>query len=222
LKSFQIGDLIIPVPFVQGGLGLGISLPGLALAVVSAGGIETIATVGVDMVHGTPEKSFRQNNIDGVLYEIRKARRLTKGVLAVNIMSILINFVELVETAIKEKIDVLFVTKKITTEHKKEVQVIEAGGTTNGKQTCNHKNIGASAMQLDSCFIATKKCNTSTNFNQTFIKSNIKNTRLIESPAGLSGRSIENDFLLAADRGEKRPNNCKYSCIKSCNPKTTN
>jgi nitronate monooxygenase len=108
LKSFHIGDLIIPVPIVQGGMGIVISLPGLAWAVVSAGGIGTIVTVGVGLVHGTPEKSFRQNNIDGALYEIRKAHRLTKWVLAENIMSVLTNFVELVETAIKEKIDVFF------------------------------------------------------------------------------------------------------------------
>jgi NAD(P)H-dependent flavin oxidoreductase YrpB (nitropropane dioxygenase family) len=100
LKSFQIGDLTIPVPIVQGGMGIGISLSGLASAVASAGGIGTIATVGVGLIHGTSEKTFRQNNINGVVHEIRKARKLTKGVLAVNIMSVLTNFSELVETAI--------------------------------------------------------------------------------------------------------------------------
>ena len=88
MKSFKIGDLQIPVPIVQGGMGIGISLSGLASAVASAGGIGTIATVGVGLIYGTHEKSFKQNNIDDVLYEIRKARTLTKGVLAANIMSV--------------------------------------------------------------------------------------------------------------------------------------
>jgi len=304
LKLFKIGDLTIPVPIVQGGMGIGISLSGLASAVASAGGIGTIATVGIGLIHGTPEKTFRQNNIDGVLYEIRKARGLTKGVLAVNIMSVLTNFAELVETAIKEKIDIIFsgaglpldlpkfktknsntklvpivssgraadiitkkwlqnynylpdafvvegpeagghlgfsledlvqkkhnleklvwdvlsVTKKIAVEHKKDVPVIAAGGITNGQQVRNLIDMGASAIQLGSSFIATKECDASNDFKQAFIGSEIKDIRLIESPVGLPGRAIENEFLLAAERGEKRPERCKYHCIKSCNPKTT-
>jgi nitronate monooxygenase len=305
LKSFQIDDLNIPIPIVQGGMGVGISLSGLASAVASAGGIGTIATVGVGLIHGTPEKTYRQNNINAVLYEIRKARRLTKGVLAVNIMSVLTNFTELVETVIKEKIDIIFsgaglpldlpkyktkdsktklvpivssgraaeiitkkwlqnynylpdafvvegpdagghlgfsfddlvqkkhnleklvwdvlsVTKKITADHKKEVPVIAAGGITNGQQSRNLINIGASAIQLGSCFIATKECDASNNFKQAFIGSDTEDIRLIESPVGLPGRAIENEFLLAAERGEKRPKCCKHNCIKSCDPKTTN
>ena len=50
----------------------------------------------------------------------------------------------------------------------------------------------------------------------------ITNIRLIQSPVGLPGRAIENDFLLAAERGEKKPKSCRHNCIKSCNPKTTN
>ena len=33
MKSFKIGDLTIPVPIIQGGMGIGISLSGLASAV---------------------------------------------------------------------------------------------------------------------------------------------------------------------------------------------
>jgi len=54
LKSFQIGGLIIPIPIVQGGLGIGLSLSGLSSAVASAGCIGTIAKVGVGLIHGTP------------------------------------------------------------------------------------------------------------------------------------------------------------------------
>lgn len=108
MKSFKIGDLTIPVPIIQGGMGIGISLSGLASAVAKAGGIGTIATVGVGLIYGTPDKTFRQNNIEGLIQEIRKARQATKGIIAVNIMSVLTNFSELVQTSIKEKIDIIF------------------------------------------------------------------------------------------------------------------
>ncbi len=305
MKSFKIGDLVIPVPIIQGGMGIGISLSGLASAVATEGGIGTIATVGAGLIHGTPDKTYRQNNIEGVIWEIRKARRLTKGVLAVNIMSVLTNFTELVQTSIKEKIDIIFsgaglpldlpkyktkgsttklvpivssgraaqiiarkwlqnynylpdafvvegpeagghlgfsysdldkkkhnlqslardvlkITKELMAQHKKEIPIIAAGGIVNGQQIRELLKLGVSAVQLGSSFIATKECDASIKFKQAFISSGIKDIRLIESPVGLPGRAIENNFLLAAERGEKRPKSCKHNCIKSCNPKTTN
>ncbi|MCG8699374.1 MAG: nitronate monooxygenase [Bacteroidales bacterium] len=304
MKSFKIGDLTISVPIVQGGMGIGISLSGLASAVASAGGIGTIAAVGVGLINGNPSQNYRQNNIDGVIQEIRKARNLTQGILGINIMSVLTNFSELVETAIKEKIDVIFsgaglpldlpkyktrnsktklvpivssgraariITKKwlqnynympdafvvegpkagghlgfkhhevngekntleylvkdvvdfskeMAKEHSKDIPVIAGGGITSGKQIKDIIDLGASAVQMGSSFIATTECDASDEFKQTIISSNKQNIRLIESPVGLPGRAIENSFLLAAERGEKKPGKCKYHCIKSCNPKTT-
>lgn len=108
MRSFRIGDLTIPIPIVQGGMGIGISLSGLASAVANAGGIGVIAAVGVGLIHGSPQKSYRQNNKEGIIKEIQKARNLTKGILGVNIMSVLSNYSELVKTVIDEKIDIIF------------------------------------------------------------------------------------------------------------------
>ena len=41
MKSLKIGDLIAKLPIVQGGMGVGISLSGLASAVANGGGIGT-------------------------------------------------------------------------------------------------------------------------------------------------------------------------------------
>ena len=41
MKSLKIGDLIAKLPIVQGGMGVGISLSGLASAVANEGGIGT-------------------------------------------------------------------------------------------------------------------------------------------------------------------------------------
>lgn len=304
MKSLQIGDLTIPIPIIQGGMGIGISLSGLASAVANSGGIGTIAAVGVGLIHGTSEKSFKQNNIDGVIKEIRKARQLSSGVLAINIMSVLTNFSDLVKTSLKEKIDIIFsgaglpldlpkykskdcttklvpivssgraaliiakkwlqnynylpdafvvegpeagghlgfsfdeleqkkhnlcslvldvlkVTKELEYTYKKEIPVIAGGGINSGEQISELFNLGVSAVQLGSSFIPTQECDASDMFKQVFIHANSKDIRLIHSPVGLPGRAIENEFLLAANRGEKRPESCKYNCIKSCNPRTT-
>lgn len=41
MKSLKIGDLIAKLPIIQGGMGVGISLSGLASAVANEGGIGT-------------------------------------------------------------------------------------------------------------------------------------------------------------------------------------
>lgn len=89
-------------------MGVGISLSGLASAVANAGGIGVISTVGLGLIQSTPNTGYKQNNIDAVRAEIRKARELSLGILGVNIMAVLTNFSDLVRTTIEEGIDIIF------------------------------------------------------------------------------------------------------------------
>ena len=108
MKSFNIGDLKIPVPIIQGGMGIGISLSGLASAVANMKGIGVISTVGIGFTDSNANSGYKLNNVIALRNEIRKARELTLGVLGVNIMSVLTNFSDMVRTSIEEGIDIIF------------------------------------------------------------------------------------------------------------------
>ena len=108
MKSFRIGDLTIPVPIIQGGMGIGISLSGLASAVANMGGVGVISTVGIGFIDGKTGTNFKVRHIDAIRREIRKARELTAGILGVNIMSVITNFSDMVRTSIEEGIDIIF------------------------------------------------------------------------------------------------------------------
>ncbi len=108
MKSFNLGDLKVKIPVIQGGMGIGISLSGLASAVANMGGIGVISSVGIGLAKDEEGKSYRKNNIDALRNEIRQAKGMTDGVLGVNIMSVLSDFAEMVKTSIEEKIDVIF------------------------------------------------------------------------------------------------------------------
>lgn len=108
MKSFNIGDLKIPIPIIQGGMGIGISLSGLASAVANMGGVGVISTVGIGLIHNNPNTNYKINNIDAIRSEIRKARQLSLGVIGVNIMSVITNFSDMVRTTIEEGIDIIF------------------------------------------------------------------------------------------------------------------
>ena len=108
MRELRIGDLKIPVPIIQGGMGVGISLSKLASAVANMGGVGIISTVGIGLIGKPNSLGYKKNNIDAVREEIRKARELSSGVLGVNIMSVLTNFSDMVKTSIDEKIDIIF------------------------------------------------------------------------------------------------------------------
>jgi NAD(P)H-dependent flavin oxidoreductase YrpB (nitropropane dioxygenase family) len=108
MKSFNMGDLRIPIPIIQGGMGVGISLSGLASAVANMGGIGVISSAAIGLIDNPGNSRFRQGNINGLRNEIRKAREMTKGILGVNIMSVLSDFSDMVRTALEEKIDIIF------------------------------------------------------------------------------------------------------------------
>lgn len=109
IPELKIGDLIAKVPIVQGGMGVGISLSGLAAAVANCGGIGVISGIepGFTLEHYSRDKF--QANIDGLIYHIRRAKELApQGIIGVNIMTAINNFDEMVTTAVKEKIDIIF------------------------------------------------------------------------------------------------------------------
>jgi NAD(P)H-dependent flavin oxidoreductase YrpB (nitropropane dioxygenase family) len=109
LPSLKFGDLAARVPIIQGGMGVGISLSGLASAVANEGGVGVIATSMIGMRDPKRAKDPNGADIRALTEEIRKAReKMVDGLLGVNIMCALTNFKDLVSTSVKEKVDVIF------------------------------------------------------------------------------------------------------------------
>jgi nitronate monooxygenase len=105
--SLKIGDLISRIPIIQGGMGVGISLAGLASAVANEGGIGVIAAamIGIDEPDITANPT--EANIRALKREIRKARELTGGIIGVNIMVAMTHYADLVKASIEEGVDII-------------------------------------------------------------------------------------------------------------------
>lgn len=95
LPELRIGKLVAKVPIIQGGMAIRLSTSRLAAAVANEGGIGLIAASGMSN--------------EELIGEIRNARRLTnnKGVIGINCMVAAREFISLVTTAAKEKIDLI-------------------------------------------------------------------------------------------------------------------
>lgn len=106
--SLKIGDLVSRVPIIQGGMGVGISLSGLASAVANAGAIGVISAAMPGLADPDIGTDRKRANIRALANEIQKARRMTTGILGVNIMVALTDYADMVKTSLEQKIDIIF------------------------------------------------------------------------------------------------------------------
>jgi nitronate monooxygenase len=108
MPKLRIGDAVAKLPIVQGGMGVGISLSGLASAVANEGGIGVIAANSIGMLD--PEYYAKNKDANSIILrkEIRKAKEKTSGLIGVNIMVAVDDYPDLLRVAIEEKIDMVF------------------------------------------------------------------------------------------------------------------
>lgn len=108
MPSLKIGDSVARVPIVQGGMGVGISLAGLASAVANQGGIGVIAANAVGMLEPDYYTNGREADKRALRKQIQKARRLSSGIIGVNLMVAVNDFHDLLRVSIEEKVDMVF------------------------------------------------------------------------------------------------------------------
>jgi NAD(P)H-dependent flavin oxidoreductase YrpB (nitropropane dioxygenase family) len=107
MKALKIGNLSIPVPIIQGGMGVGISLSGLAAAVANEGGVGVISSAGLGVLYRDYSEDYLKASVYGLKEEIRKAREKTRGVIGINVMVAMTNFADMIKTSIAEKVDII-------------------------------------------------------------------------------------------------------------------
>lgn len=303
LPPLKIGNLTAPLPIIQGGMGVGISLSGLASAVSNAGGIGVISSVGLGLLRPDLGKNYPAANINALRAEIRAARKLTDGILGLNIMLAVSDFDQMLKTAFEEEIDIVFLgaglflrlpstmtleylqnvktktgiivssdraaalilnhwakhfqltpdivvvegplagghlgfkleqlsdpaysleailpkvkaaVQSVEAAAGKQIPVIAAGGIYTGADIYKIMQLGADGVQLGTRFVATEECDADPAFKQQFINCCKADIVVIESPVGLPGRALNNQFLKDVAGGRKHPFQCFWKCLKTC------
>ncbi|MFC2112444.1 NAD(P)H-dependent flavin oxidoreductase [Bacteroidota bacterium] len=117
--------------------------------------------------------------------------------------------------------DVLEEVKPFEKEYNTKIPVIAAGGIYTGADIKEIMDLGASGVQMGTRFVTTDECDASLKFKQSYIDSHEEDMEIINSPVGMPGRAIRNEFIDKINRGEKRPVKCPYKCLKTCNIEST-
>lgn len=106
IPRLHIGSVTSDIPIIQGGMGVRVSLASLASAVANEGGIGTISSIGLGDIEDS-RQDYVKTSRDALVREIRKAKNMTDGHLAVNIMGVLSNADDLIITAVREGINII-------------------------------------------------------------------------------------------------------------------
>ncbi|MDA3837992.1 MAG: nitronate monooxygenase family protein [Candidatus Delongbacteria bacterium] len=306
MKPLFIGDLKIEVPIIQGGMGVGISLSGLATAVANEGGVGVIAAVGVGLLEDDFQKSYAVANQRALRNEIRKAKANSKGIIGLNVMMALTDYKDILNIGMEENVDLLIVgaglpldvpniigldrlkesnvkivpivssgiatkiilrkwdrnfgiipdafivegplagghlgykkedleldknklenlipqvikeIKPFEEKYNKEIPVIAAGGIYSGKDIHDIFELGAKGVQMGTRFVATDECDATDEFKKAYVDCKEEDIVIIQSPVGLPGRAINNEFLKHVHDPERPNDKCPWVCLNTCNIK---
>ena len=273
-----------------------VSKANLAAAVANEGCVGVIASVGLGGYEYSPVTDFVEVNRVALRDEIRKARRMTDGLIGVNVMVALSDYESLVRVCVEEKVEMIISgaglplslpaytagtdiqlvpvvssMRSLKLIHRKwmrdfnrcpdavvvegmkagghlgysleqiergtptldetlaevlqftrqlptPIPVIAAGGIFGGQEMAHYLKLGASGMQMATRFVCTEECDVDIKFKQAYLDAGPDDITLIKSPVGLPGKVINNAFVEKINKGRTVPFQCKYQCLKTCNP----
>ena len=101
-------------------------------------------------------------------------------------------------------------------EHGCHIPVIAGGGIYTGEDIYRIMSLGAEGVQMGTRFVTTDECDADPAFKQSYLDATQQDIEIIKSPVGMPGRAIHSSFLDRVKEGLKRPKNCPFDCIKTC------
>ncbi len=118
-------------------------------------------------------------------------------------------------------IEVLAVMRTFEND-KTRIPVIAAGGIFDGQDIARVMRLGASGVQMATRFVCTHECDVSMKYKEAYLAAKKEDIVVIQSPVGLPGRVILNEFVKKISKGERIDFGCEYQCLYTCDAKKVN
>lgn len=112
--------------------------------------------------------------------------------------------------------EVINYIKEIEKETGKEIPVVVGGGIWDSKDIKKYLDLGADGVQIATRFVATNECDASMEFKEAYVNAKKEDIKIIDSPVGMPGRALNNNFIKNVEKDNCKINRC-YNCIKTCN-----
>ncbi|AGL00789.1 NAD(P)H-dependent flavin oxidoreductase [Desulfoscipio gibsoniae] len=100
-----------------------------------------------------------------------------------------------------------------------KIPVIAAGGIVDGFGVARMLKLGADGVQMATRFVLSKECTVSEAFKEMYLRARSEDVILVESPVGMPGRALRNQFVEQLMQGSQpKPEKCS-NCLKVCSGK---
>lgn len=100
-----------------------------------------------------------------------------------------------------------------------KIPVIVAGGIFDRADIDHMTELGADGVQIASRFVATEECDASDAYKNAYINAKKKDIQIIQSPVGMPGRALRNEFIKELEIARKPITKC-YNCLEKCEPRS--
>ncbi|ACB84741.1 NAD(P)H-dependent flavin oxidoreductase [Natranaerobius thermophilus] len=104
-------------------------------------------------------------------------------------------------------------------KYERTIPVVAAGGIFNGQDIAKFLKMGAQGVQMGTRFVTTEECDVHENFKKAYINSREQDIQLVDSPVGMPGRAISNNFTKQIETKRIPVSKCN-NCLKPCDPST--
>ncbi len=103
----------------------------------------------------------------------------------------------------------------------KAIPIIAGGGIYSGSDIAKMLELGASAVQMGTRFVATHECDADDRFKHAFVNAKQEDITIIQSPVGMPGRALMNSFIKDSREGKRKPVKCVFKCVSTCDAEKT-
>lgn len=197
------------VDVIISGAGLPLDLPAL-VANTKVKIVPIVSSLKAARIIATSWRKNYNREADAIIIEGPEAG----GHLGFKYKELIDHSTESLETIVVQVIDYL-------KDFNKDVPVIAAGGIFNGEDIGKFLNMGASGVQMATRFVPTLECDASDAFKKTYLEAKEEDIVIINSPVGLPGRALYNNFLKKLEATKRDAITKCYTCLNHCNPAET-
>lgn len=110
--------------------------------------------------------------------------------------------------------------KEQADENGTDIPVVTAGSIYTRQDAEHAFMLGADGVQMATRFVTTYECDAHDAYKQAYIDAQKSDITLVNSPVGMPGRAINNDFLRRAKQGRMPHGKC-HTCVSTCKPAET-
>ena len=114
---------------------------------------------------------------------------------------------------------ILKVAQEFGEKYGKKIPVVSAGGVFGREDMAAQMALGVDGIQVATRFVTTKECDAADEYKKAYLNAKAEDVEIVNSPVGMPGRAIRNDFLMRIKQMPEKITAC-FQCLEHCNPAT--